>query len=117
MIINNRRDFLRVVGGTVGLSILPSSILKALSIEANNKTGTIEDVEHIVILTQENRSFDHYFGTMYGVRGFSDRLAIPIADTLKHKKRIYGLKLTIQIKIIPKSFLHFVLIRCKNSII
>ena len=30
------------------------------------------DVEHVVILMQENRSFDHYFGTLRGVRGFSD---------------------------------------------
>jgi len=29
-------------------------------------------VEHIVILMQENRSFDHYFGTLRGVRGFGD---------------------------------------------
>jgi phospholipase C len=41
-------------------------------------TGTIMDVEHIVILMQENRSFDHYFGTMRGVRGFGDRFPIPV---------------------------------------
>ena len=35
-------------------------------------TGTIQDVQHVVILMQENRSFDHYFGTLRGVRGFSD---------------------------------------------
>src|SRR5581483_4850275 len=33
---------------------------------------TIKDVGHVVILMQENRSFDHYFGTMRGVRGFGD---------------------------------------------
>ena len=32
----------------------------------------IKDVEHIVVLMQENRSFDHYFGTLRGVRGFGD---------------------------------------------
>jgi phospholipase C len=32
----------------------------------------LSDVKHIVILMQENRSFDHYFGTLSGVRGFSD---------------------------------------------
>ncbi|MDQ7066737.1 MAG: phospholipase C, phosphocholine-specific [Sulfurimonas sp.] len=85
--INNRRDFLRILGGTVGLGLLPPSILKALSIKANNKTGSIQDVEHIVILTQENRSFDHYFGTMNGVRGFSDRFAIPIADAFGNKNK------------------------------
>ena len=35
-------------------------------------TGSLRDVEHIVVLMQENRSFDHYFGTMRGVRGFGD---------------------------------------------
>ena len=52
--------------------MLPASIRKALAIPADRRTGTIRDVEHVVILMQENRSFDHYFGTMRGVRGFSD---------------------------------------------
>jgi phospholipase C len=29
-------------------------------------------VEHVVILMQENRSFDHYFGMLTGVAGFGD---------------------------------------------
>jgi len=37
------------------------------------QTGTIQDVKHVVILMQENRSFDHYLGSMRGVTGFSDR--------------------------------------------
>jgi phospholipase C len=28
----------------------------------------------------ENRSFDHYFGTMRGVRGFGDRFPVPLAS-------------------------------------
>src|SRR5579859_3671913 len=36
-------------------------------------SGTIRDVKHVVILMQENRSFDHYFGTLRGVRGFGDK--------------------------------------------
>ena len=32
----------------------------------------LSDIEHVVILIQENRSFDHYFGSYRGVRGFSD---------------------------------------------
>jgi phospholipase C len=32
-------------------------------------------VEHVVFLMQENRSFDHYYGTRHGVRGFDDRKA------------------------------------------
>ena len=47
-----------------------SGIGRALAIPATRTTGTIKDVRHIVILMQENRSFDHYFGTMKGVRGF-----------------------------------------------
>jgi phospholipase C len=39
-------------------------------------TGTIADLKHVVILMQENRSFDHYFGTLSGVRGFGDKQAL-----------------------------------------
>ena len=35
-------------------------------------TRSLADVEHVVILMQENRSFDHYFGSLKGVRGFND---------------------------------------------
>jgi phospholipase C len=37
-------------------------------------------VEHVVLLMQENRSFDHYFGTMPGVRGFGDVDAMRLPD-------------------------------------
>jgi len=40
-------------------------------------TGTIQDVQHVVILMQENRSFDHFFGCLGGVRGYNDRNGIP----------------------------------------
>lgn len=51
---------------------------KALAVPAHNQTRSINDVKHIVVLMQENRSFDHYFGTMRGVRGFGDRFPIPL---------------------------------------
>src|ERR687887_146912 len=70
----DRRTFLKLVGGAV--AALPLSLDRALAIPANNRTGTIKDVEHIVILMQENRSFDHYFGTLRGVRGFADPRAV-----------------------------------------
>lgn len=77
----NRRNFLRsaatATGSVAALSLFPPAIQRALAIQANNKTGTIKDVEHIVIFMQENRSFDHYFGTMNGVRGFADPFPIP----------------------------------------
>ncbi|MFL6101353.1 MAG: phosphocholine-specific phospholipase C [Actinomycetales bacterium] len=68
----DRRRFLSLAGGTVAASMLSDSIAHAASIPANRRTGSIKDVEHIVILMQENRSFDHYFGTLRGVRGFGD---------------------------------------------
>jgi len=34
-------------------------------------------VEHVVFLMNENRSFDHYYGTYPGVRGFGDPTALP----------------------------------------
>ena len=86
MTTNNpqRRDFLRKTAGTLGaasaLTMLPPSIQRALAVEAAVKHRSIEDVQHIVILMQENRSFDHYFGTMRGVRGFGDRFPIPLAS-------------------------------------
>ena len=65
----------------------PSVIRRALAVSANRRTRTIADVEHVVILMQENRSFDHYFGTLNGVRGFGDRFPIPVPDSpgITHK--------------------------------
>ncbi|MDD1616051.1 MAG: phospholipase C, partial [Methylococcaceae bacterium NSP1-2] len=79
-----RRQFLFSLatfsGAGLGHATYPSLIQRALAIKAKYRTGTIQDVEHIVILTQENRSFDHYFGTLNGVRGFADPFPIPVAD-------------------------------------
>ncbi|MGW4163873.1 phosphocholine-specific phospholipase C [Streptomyces sp. NPDC004788] len=68
----NRRRFLQLAGGTAAFTMLSDSIARAASIPAQGATGTIQDIEHIVVLMQENRSFDHYFGAMKGVRGFGD---------------------------------------------
>ncbi|MFF8603928.1 phosphocholine-specific phospholipase C [Streptomyces sp. NPDC015232] len=68
----NRRRFLQLAGGTAAFTLLSDSIARAAAIPAQGTTGTIQDVEHIVVLMQENRSFDHYFGAMKGVRGFGD---------------------------------------------
>src|SRR5689334_21434263 len=79
----NRRDFLRgaLAATAAGATLaFPPSIERALAIPARRRTGTIRDVEHVVILMQENRSFDHYFGTLHGVRGFGDRFPIPVRD-------------------------------------
>ena len=77
-----KRRFLRnaaaSTAGLTALSMFPPAIRRALAIPANNRTGTINDVEHVVILMQENRSFDMYFGTFKGVRGFGDRITVPL---------------------------------------
>jgi phospholipase C len=40
--------------------------------------GDLRDIKHVVVVMQENRSFDHYFGSLRGVRGFGDRAAITL---------------------------------------
>ena len=75
----DRRTFLQLVSTGALAAAFPASIKRALAIPAHHRTGTIDDVEHIVILMQENRSFDHYFGTLRGVRGFGDPRAVDAA--------------------------------------
>ncbi|GAB2849513.1 phospholipase C, phosphocholine-specific [Streptomyces deserti] len=81
----NRRRFLQLAGATAAFSALSASIERAAALPANHRTGSIEDVEHIVVLMQENRSFDHYFGKLRGVRGFGD----PRPVTLENGKPIW----------------------------
>jgi phospholipase C len=75
----SRRQLMASAGGMVLASFaLPSSLRKILdgaqpaSSSANLTNLPITGIEHVVVLMQENRSFDHYFGTMPGVRGFAD---------------------------------------------
>ena len=42
--------------------------------------GTLRDIDHFIFLMKENRSFDHYFGTLSGVRGFDDATAMVLSD-------------------------------------
>src|ERR1700693_3825530 len=81
----NRRTFLQLMGLTTAatLTTMKSNIAKALAIPANDRTRSIRDVEHVVILMQENRPFDHHFGTLRGVRGFNDPRAVRINLPLK----------------------------------
>ena len=73
-----RREFLRTASAAASLALFPPSIRRALAIPAAVQTGTLQDVKHVVIFMQENRSFDHYFGTLRGVRGFGDPVPIPL---------------------------------------
>lgn len=74
----DRRTFLQLLTTGALSATFPESIARALQIPASVRTGTLADVEHIVILMQENRSFDHYFGSLRGVRGFGDPRAITL---------------------------------------
>ena len=76
----NRRSFLKLAASGALSASFPASIARALAIPANDRTRSIADVEHIVILMQENRSFDHYFGTLRGVRGFGDPRAVTLPN-------------------------------------
>ncbi len=72
-----------LLAGAAGLpGFFPDSIQKALAINPA-KGSTYLDAEHVVILMQENRSFDHCFGTMKGVRGFNDPRAIDLPNKNK----------------------------------
>jgi phospholipase C len=81
--MENRRDFIKkasLLTGALGLSsIMPPAIQRALAINPAAGT-TYMDAEHVVFLMQENRSFDHMFGTLKGVRGFNDPRAVDLPN-------------------------------------
>lgn len=81
--MDSRREFLKraaLLSGGAGLaSMLPPSIQKALAIDPA-PGSTYLDAEHVVFLMQENRSFDHCFGSLQGVRGFNDPRAITLPN-------------------------------------
>ncbi|MBL7490248.1 phospholipase C, phosphocholine-specific [Frankia sp. AgB1.9] len=64
------------VAGGVGASLGSGGSTPASATSDTALTGTIKDVKHVVILMQENRSFDHYLGALPGVRGFGDKQAL-----------------------------------------
>jgi len=69
----SRRRFLQAAAGVAGAaSALSPALQRALAEPARQVHGDIRDVEHVVILMQENRAFDHYFGCLRGVRGYGD---------------------------------------------
>nr|WP_246462991.1 phospholipase C, phosphocholine-specific [Nitrospirillum iridis] len=70
-----RRHLLSAAGLT-GTAALLAPISRALALSPPSGGG-LADIRHVVILMQENRSFDHYFGTLRGVRGFHDRVTAP----------------------------------------
>ena len=81
--MDTRREFIRkaaMLAGATGLtSVFPPSIQRAMAIDPAAGTTWL-DAQHVVILMQENRSFDHCFGALQGVRGFRDPRAITLPD-------------------------------------
>ncbi len=81
--MDTRRSFIRkasiLSGGAGLLNVLPVSIAKALAIDPAPGSSYL-DAEYIVFLMQENRSFDHTYGTLQGVRGFNDPRAIKLPN-------------------------------------
>ena len=65
-------------------ALMPPNVQKALAQE-QRRPGSFRDIKHVVMLMQENRSFDHYFGTMAGVRGFDD----PRAHKLENGNSVF----------------------------
>jgi phospholipase C len=78
----SRRRFLGGAAAATGLgaaaTLLPTSVQKALA-NPPTRPGKWSDIKHVVLLMQENRSFDHYFGTLSGVAGFDDPHAINLS--------------------------------------
>lgn len=83
--MENRREFIKkasLLAGGMGLwANLPASIQAALKIDPAEGSSYL-DAEHIVMVMQENRSFDHSFGALKGVRGFNDPRAVKLPNGL-----------------------------------
>ncbi len=81
--MDSRRTFLKkaalLSGSAMMVNVMPTSIQRAMAINPALGSSYL-DAEHIVILMQENRSFDHCFGTLSGVRGFNDPRAISLPN-------------------------------------
>src|SRR5690606_36371629 len=82
-VVEHRRKFLTkallLTGGLTVMDSLLDPILKAATINPIQDSSFL-DAEHVVILMQENRSFDHMFGALQGVRGFNDPRAIRLPN-------------------------------------
>ena len=82
----SRRRFLQATGlgaaaaAAADLSGGPAAAADSRAALPAGWSGTIRDMKHVVILMQENRSFDHYFGTLRGVRGFGDKQLLTYAN-------------------------------------
>jgi phospholipase C len=78
MASTTRRELLGAAAGGAALSLLPRSLHEAMAMPM--RPGGLRAIEHVIVLMQENRSFDHYFGTMRGVRGYGDGAPLRLRD-------------------------------------
>lgn len=83
--MSERSRSLRTAGADWSGGVLPPNLRRALARTPQTPLRSLDEIEHVVILMQENRSFDHYFGTMAGVRGFDD----PDALTLPSGRSVF----------------------------
>lgn len=76
----SRRNVLKAAGVGAGAVLAPGIAGRAFATARPSgpvhAPAKLEDIEHVVILMQENRSFDQYFGSLRGVRGFDDPSAM-----------------------------------------
>jgi phospholipase C len=81
--MSTRKEFIKqmlMLSGAAGVAwTVPESLKRAVSIDPESGSSFM-DAEHVVILMQENRSFDHCFGTLQGVRGYNDPRVITQPD-------------------------------------
>ncbi|HMD46834.1 MAG TPA: alkaline phosphatase family protein [Acidimicrobiales bacterium] len=68
--VSRRQVLTGAVAAALGTAVGTSTVARAAS--AAPAGSDLGAVEHVVFLMLENRSFDHYFGTYRGVRGFDD---------------------------------------------
>ncbi len=78
-----RRRLLKALGAVAAVdfaaTFLPPNLRRILRTGGPASTG-LSGIRHVVVMMQENRSFDHYFGTLPGVRGFSDPAAMRLSS-------------------------------------
>ena len=75
-----RRRLLKSAAGVAAAAaaaLMPPNVRRMLA-QPQLRNTSLQDIKHVVILMQENRSFDHYFGTLAGVRGFDDPNAMKL---------------------------------------
>ncbi len=73
----------KIAAAAFASALLPPNLRRVLAEPPPD--ASFQDIKHVVLLMQENRSFDHYFGTLAGVRGFGD----PTAMKLSHGKSVF----------------------------